>query len=101
MQLNSRKPIAHIPGRPRNEITAEFQQRCAYCQSPQELIGAFFEVNHIIPQVGGDEATKENLCWCCPLCNRYKGSQTVAKDPKTDQVVSPTSTKMDTAFQME
>ena len=120
----------YIPNWLRAEIAAEFQNRCAYCQSPQDLIGALyhfqfemivlhgvrffptldtldtlghfrhpcvsnhyklqtvlFEVDHIIPLSKGGETIKDNLCWCCPLCNRYKQNQTMARDAQTGQQV--------------
>ena len=32
-----------------------FENRCAYCRSSQELIGALFEIDHIIPLAKGGE----------------------------------------------
>ena len=87
MRTNSTSPKSYIPDWLRIEVATEFEERCAYCQSPQDLIGAFFEVDHIMPQAKGGKTIKENLCWCCPLCNRYKRDQTMAVDPQTQRRV--------------
>ncbi len=60
-----------------------FENRCAYCRSSQELIGALFEIDHIIPLAKGGQTIEENLCWCCPLCNRYKGTHIASVDAVT------------------
>jgi hypothetical protein len=76
-------PKVYIPNSLRVTIATDFQKRCAYCQSPQDLIGSLFEIDHIIPVSKGGDTTRDNLCWCCLLCNRYKHNQTNAKDPLT------------------
>jgi hypothetical protein len=65
----------------RKKVIEFFENHCAYCQSSHELIGALFEIDHIIPQTKGGQTVEENLCWCCPLCNRYKGTYTTGVDP--------------------
>ena len=44
-------------------------------------------VEHIIPLASGGETVIENLWLACPLCNGYKGIQTHAVDPETDERV--------------
>lgn len=72
-----------VPSKMRERVIEAFENRCAYCQSSQELIGAFFEIDHIIPLAKGGQTVEENLCWCCPLCNRYKGATTIEVDAVT------------------
>ena len=72
-----------VPPRTRKRVIEFFQNRCAYCRSSQELIGALFEIDHIIPLARGGQTVEENLCWCCPLCNRYKGTRATGIDVLT------------------
>jgi 5-methylcytosine-specific restriction endonuclease McrA len=69
----------------RERIRQHFKDRCAYCFSPQEINDAIFELEHIIPQALGGETTFENLCFACPLCNRYKSSFISGVDPETGE----------------
>ena len=59
------------------------EPRCAYCQSPEKLLGIPLEADHIIPEITGGETSLENLCLCCRSCNGYKGTKTHAPDPQT------------------
>jgi len=40
----------YIPARLREQVHANAGGRCAYCQSPEELMGVTFEVDHVIPR---------------------------------------------------
>lgn len=63
-------------------------QRCGYCLSPQSLVMARLEVEHIIPLALGGQTEEAKLWLACPLCNRYKGSKTTAFDPQSGEEVS-------------
>lgn len=65
----------------RVRITA--RNRCGYCLSPQHLVMARLEIEHIIPRSKGGSNDESNLWLACPLCNRYKGNKTTAVDPET------------------
>jgi hypothetical protein len=56
---------------------------CAYCHSPEKLLGLPLEVDHIIPAAAGGTTELANTCLCCRVCNSYKGQQTHARDPQT------------------
>lgn len=60
--------------------------RCGYCQSPQHLVMAKLEIEHIIPRARGGSDEESNLWLSCSLCNRYKGAQVEAADPETREV---------------
>ena len=62
--------------------------RCGYCLSPQNLVMARLEVEHIIPVALGGKTEEGNLWLACPLCNRYKGSKTTTVDPQTGEEVA-------------
>ena len=64
------------------------QNRCGYCRSPQHLVMARLEIEHIIPLSKGGGNDEDNLWLACPLCNRYKGNKTEAVDPVTGQEVA-------------
>jgi 5-methylcytosine-specific restriction endonuclease McrA len=77
-------------------ITAAMRRRvqrraancCEYCRLPQRAAPvARFQVEHIRPrQHDGDDSFK-NLALACPRCNRYKGPNLSAIDPRTKRVV--------------
>ncbi|MCE7979753.1 MAG: HNH endonuclease [Caldilinea sp. CFX5] len=63
------------------------RQRCGYCLSPQHLVMARLEVEHMIPLVKGGTNDETNLWLACPLCNRHKADKVTAADPETGNVV--------------
>jgi hypothetical protein len=69
-------------------IRTRFFNRCAYCQSREELSVAIFEFEHISPRSTGGQTSFENLCLSCPTCNRYKSDQTTSPDPETQRHVA-------------
>src|SRR5205814_7005989 len=68
-------------------VRAAARNRCGFCLSPQHLVMARLEIEHIIPtsKGGGDE--EANLWLSCPICNRYKGDRTEATDPDSGRQV--------------
>jgi 5-methylcytosine-specific restriction endonuclease McrA len=76
---------AYIPAELRRQIRINFSNRCAYCQTPEELTAVTFEIEHIIPRVAGGDTTAENLCLACPTCNRHKAHRQFFPDPVTDK----------------
>lgn len=60
---------------------------CGYCLSPQRLVMAKLEVEHIIPRALGGNDEEFNLWLSCSLCNRYKGSQTQGIDSISNKPV--------------
>jgi hypothetical protein len=63
-------------------------RRCGYCLSPQRLVMARLEVEHIIPRARGGTDEESNLWLSCPLCNRAKSDRISATDPNTGDEVS-------------
>ena len=80
--------MSPIPVSLRRQIRTIYRHRCAYCQSPEALMGVTFEVDHIIPEAMGGPTVLDNLCLCCPTCNRHKGARTSVVDPQTGDVVA-------------
>ncbi len=79
----------------RSYISTEVEQRvrvaarnrCGYCLSPQHLVMARLEIEHIVPIAKGGNNEEANLSLACPLCNRYKGDKIAAVDPETGETV--------------
>jgi HNH endonuclease len=72
----------------RRALRAEFPEpRCAYCHSPEQLLGMPLGVDQIIPEVGDGKTESANGCLCCRTCNSYKGRRIYARDPQTGRQV--------------
>lgn len=69
------------------KIRQDAQYRCGYCLSPQHLVMARLEIDHIVPLAKGGGNTESNLWLACPLCNSHKASKVDAIDPITKQTV--------------
>ncbi len=67
----------------RDQVRDNAAGRCAYCQSAEELMGIEFEIDHIIPESAGGGTAIDNLCRCCPTCNRHKAARMTALDPQS------------------
>jgi hypothetical protein len=80
---------------PRNRLPVEVDRRvreaarnrCGYCLSPQRLVMARLEIEHIIPRAKGGTDEESNLWLSCPLCNRHKADRIVARDPETGEEI--------------
>ena len=68
-------------------MRAAAQNRCGYCLSPQHLVMARLEIEHIIPVSQGGSSEESNLWLACPLCNRSKSDRTMAVDSETGDTV--------------
>ncbi|MBK9095333.1 MAG: HNH endonuclease [Anaerolineae bacterium] len=77
-----------IPAAVERSVRIVARNRCGYCLSPQHLVMARLEVEHIIPLAKGGVNTESNLWLACPLCNRAKGEKTHTMDPETGLTVS-------------
>jgi hypothetical protein len=80
-------PREYLPVEIVRRVREAARHRCGYCLSPQRLVMARLEIEHIIPQARGGPDEESNLWLNCPLCNRYKGDRTDAVDPETGAVV--------------
>jgi 5-methylcytosine-specific restriction endonuclease McrA len=80
---------------PRERLSVEIDRRvreaaghrCGYCLSPQRLVMARLEIDHIIPLSKGGTNDEVNLWLSCPLCNRSKADRVSARDPETEEDV--------------
>lgn len=72
-----------IPEEVRRRVRASARDRCGYCLSPQHLLMARLEIEHIVPIAKGGTSDESNLWLSCPLCNRFKGDRIEAVDSET------------------
>ncbi|WP_219898752.1 HNH endonuclease [Phormidesmis priestleyi] len=70
------------------QVREAAQNRCGYCLSPQFLVMARLEIEHLIPASKGGSSEESNLWLACPICNGYKADKTEAIDPETRESVS-------------
>lgn len=68
-------------------IRERAQDRCEYCLISQDLQGAQYHIEHILPQSKGGKTQIDNLALACPSCNLYKSNHTEAIDPITQQLI--------------
>lgn len=79
--------MARIPPALRQAVMTAAQGRCAYCLSPEQMMGVTFEVDHVIPRSAGGRSQFDNLCLSCPTCNRHKASRLSGRDPLSGRMV--------------
>ncbi|HEY1389706.1 MAG TPA: HNH endonuclease [Ktedonobacterales bacterium] len=81
-------PRRAIPASVDRRIRAAANNRCGYCLSPQHLVMARLEIEHIVPLAKGGTDEESNLWLACPICNSHKSDKTTAIDPDTNTTVS-------------
>lgn len=79
---------AYIPIEIDRRVRAVARNRCGYCLSPQYLVMARLEIEHIIPLAKGGNNDESNLWLSCPICNRYKSDKTTGFDVETQQTTT-------------
>jgi hypothetical protein len=77
----------YIPVEVARRVRKAAQNRCGYCLSPQHLVMARLEIEHLIPLSKGGSSEESNLWLACPICNGYKADKTEAIDPETKESV--------------
>lgn len=78
---------AYISADIERRVRTDARNRCGYCLSPQHLVMARLEIDHIIPVSKGGSNDESNLWLACPICNRYKSDKIVGLDPETGATV--------------
>ncbi|AFZ58351.1 HNH endonuclease [Anabaena cylindrica FACHB-243] len=77
----------YIPVEIERRVRKDAQNRCGYCLSPQRLVMARLEIEHIIPIAKSGSHHESNLWLVCPICNRYKSDKVIGIDPETGEIV--------------
>lgn len=78
----------YVPVEIARRVREASRHRCGYCLSPQHLVLARLQFEHLIPRSKGGLTIEENLWLSCPLCNAHKADQITARDPETGAIVS-------------
>lgn len=76
-----------IPVEIDRRVRAAANNRCGYCLSPQHLVMARLEIEHIVPVARGGAHDEANLWLACPLCNAHTSDKTAHPDLETGAVV--------------
>jgi 5-methylcytosine-specific restriction endonuclease McrA len=85
----------YIPPDVQRRVRAAARERCGYCLSPQFLVMARLEIEHITPRSRGGTNDELNLGLSCPLCNRFKADHTSATGPQTGEEVPLFNPRLD------
>lgn len=66
----------------RRKVMARASKRCEYCLIHEDDCFWGCEVDHIISEKHGGATSVGNLAFCCAFCNRHKGADIAALDPR-------------------
>ena len=80
----------------RADVVSRANERCEYCQYPEEFSPISFEVDHIVPESADGPTELKNLALACPRCNRHKATRQKGIDPLTGRVVGLFNPRIDT-----
>lgn len=69
----------------RREIAERAGGKCEYCLTPEWILLAGCEVDHVISRKHGGITAPSNLAFSCARCNRAKGSDIGSVLPSTGQ----------------
>lgn len=89
----------YIPTEIARRVRDVARHRCGYCLSPQHLVMARLEIEHLIPRAKGGLTREDNLWLSCPLCNAYKGDRVSATDPQTGRTAALFNPKLQNWFE--
>ena len=80
-------PRETVPAEIGRRVRQAAGDRCGYCLSPQRLVMARLEIEHLLPRSRGGLSEETNLWLSCPLCNRHKADRITCLDSATQQEV--------------
>ena len=69
----------------RREVSDRASGKCEYCHTPEWILLAGCEVDHVISRKHGGITDASNLAFSCARCNRAKGSDVGSIVPDTGQ----------------
>jgi 5-methylcytosine-specific restriction endonuclease McrA len=67
----------------RADVASRANERCEYCQYPEQFSPSSFEVEHIVPRSAGGLTELKNLALACSHCNAHKATRQKGIDPLT------------------
>ena len=65
----------------RGDVASRANERCEYCQYPEQFSPSSFEVEHIVPRSAGGLTEFNNLALACSHCNAHKATRQTGIDP--------------------
>jgi hypothetical protein len=66
--------VSHIKAALRQLVRSRAGGVCEYCLLHEADVIRGFQVDHVIAEKHKGLTDDHNLAWCCPFCNRAKGS---------------------------
>ena len=81
-------PRPYVPADVDRRVRAAARNRCGYCLSPQHLVMAHLQIEHIVPLAAGGSNDESNLWLSCPICNSHKSDKSTFQDHETGDTVS-------------
>ncbi len=57
----------------RRRVREEYAFRCGHCGIREADAGSDLTIDHFQPRSKGGSDALENLVYCCPACNEFKG----------------------------
>lgn len=67
----------------RSPVASRANERCEYCQYPEQFSPSSFQVEHIVPRSRGGLTEPTNLALACSHCNAHKATRENGTDPLT------------------
>jgi hypothetical protein len=58
----------------KNQVIFRSEFKCEYCLLPEKVSFYNFHIDHIRPLKHGGSSHIDNLAYCCPDCNHFKGT---------------------------
>jgi hypothetical protein len=80
--------MTYIPIILRRRIYERAAGCCEYCRLHDDDAYMPHEVDHVYAEKHGGQTTEDNLCLCCAICNRHKGSDLASLDPQTGEITA-------------
>ncbi len=77
-----------IPEALRQDVLLRARDQCEYCLRPAIVHQFSYHVDHIISEQHRGSTDFNNLAWCCPECNAYKGTNLSTYLPEEGLIVN-------------
>jgi 5-methylcytosine-specific restriction endonuclease McrA len=72
----------------RQQVSERANECCEYCRFPESETSIRHHIDHVIARQHGGLTDVDNHCFCCAVCNRYKGPNLSSLDPETQAVTT-------------
>ena len=77
--------MTYIPASLRARVAARAQESCEYGLIHADYAAFKHEIDHVIAIKHEGATEEDNLAYACAQCNRFKGSNIAALDPRKQQ----------------